>query len=141
MAIVNIARAFAKTFEHWNIEIPAHDLAKRKPGKIVEAGWSIWYLFGSNEKGEYLDYYASHRMTDDRHVRVHANGEEEDLPVLSEFYVSSDDPAEDKRRRDEYYAENQRTEKILKEKGFGLAGDEPGRVQINRVLKVKKGFG
>jgi hypothetical protein len=32
--------------------------------------WAIWYLFGEDERDEHLDYYASHRMTDDQHARV-----------------------------------------------------------------------
>ena len=95
-------------------------------------------MFGSDEKGEYLDYYASHRMTNDRHVRIYASGEQEDLPTIQEFRLCSQDPEEDKRLEAKYYAENQRVARLLQEKGFGIAGDEPGGVQINRALHVNK---
>jgi hypothetical protein len=129
---------FNSHFSTWSIRLPPDDVANRRRGKIVKAGWAIWYLFGSDEKGEYLDYYAAHRMTNDRHLRIHANGEEHGLDTFQEFRLCSQDPAEDKRLETAYYAENQRVAKLLHEKGFGLAGDEPGGVQINRALREKK---
>lgn len=42
---------------------------------------------------EYLDFYATHRMTDDRHHRIYENGEVEDLPAFRTFYlVDSEEP-------------------------------------------------
>lgn len=62
--------------------MPPEHVRERKRGKIVEAGWAIWYLFGEDERGEYLDYYASHRMTNDRHLRIREDGAEEYLPTV-----------------------------------------------------------
>ena len=107
-------------------------------GKIVQAGWAIWYLFGSDENGEYLDYYASHRMTDDRHVRIYAHGSTQDLPVISGGRICSEDPEEDARLGREHLTENQRIAKMLEEKGFGISGDEPGGVQIIRYFRMNE---
>ena len=131
-----IQKRFNSEFSHWKIRLPADDVANRRRGKILNGGWVIWYLFGSNEKGEYLDYYASHRMTDNRHVRIYANGEEEQLPTIAEMRLCSDDPEEDRKLEAEYIEENQRVERLLQEKGFGLTGDEPFAVQLSRVLQV-----
>jgi hypothetical protein len=68
-------------FAHWGIRLPPHDVANRHRRKLVKAGWAIWYLFGSDKKGEYLDYYAAHRMTNDRHVGIYADGKEKCLPA------------------------------------------------------------
>jgi hypothetical protein len=133
-----IESQFNATFAHWDIRLPSEDIANRRRGKIIKAGWAIWYLFGSDEKGEYLDYYASHRMTNDRHVRLYADGQEEGLPTIRDFRLSSQDPDEDRRLEAEYYAENQRVAKLLGDKGFGVAGDEPGGVLVNRALHTKK---
>jgi len=133
-----IEKEFNDTFAHWNIRLPPEDIAKRRRGKMVQAGWAIWYLFGSNENGEYLDYYASHRMTNDRHVRVYVNGKSEGLPAIQEFRMASKDPVEDARLEAEFFVENQRVAEILEDKGFGLQGDEPGGVQINRLLHLRK---
>ena len=133
-----IETRFAETFSHWDISLPPDAVVSRSRGKIIEAGWVIWYVFGSDERSEYLDYYASHRMTDDRHIRVHADGREEDLPTIQSMRIVSRDPEEDARLEAEYFARNQRVSRMLKEKGFGLAGDEPAIVQVNRYLHTEK---
>jgi hypothetical protein len=133
-----IEQHFNERFSTWEITLPPDDIENRRRGKIVKAGWAIWYLFGSDDKGEYLDYYASHRMTNDRHVRIHADGHCEGLPEIQEFRICSEDPQEDARLDAEYYAENQRIAKMLEEKGLGPSGDEPGGVLINRFLYTRK---
>jgi hypothetical protein len=45
---------FNAAFSHWGISLPPDDIAQRRPGKIIKAGWAIWYLFGSDESGDYL---------------------------------------------------------------------------------------
>lgn len=131
-----IERQFNDTYAPWNIRLPLRHIEQRRGGKIVASGWVIWYLFGSDEKGEYLDYYASHRMTSDQHVRIYASGERVTLPVISEFYVTSQDPEEKSRLEAEYFANNRQVARMLEAKGFGIEGDEPGGVQINRFLHV-----
>ena len=103
---------------------------------MVEGGWAIWYLFGEDERGEHLDYYASHRMTDDRHVRIYESGEVERLPTINTFRLVSQDPEEDARLEAEYLDKNRRVARMLEEKGFGAEGDEPGGVLINRHLRL-----
>lgn len=127
---------FAETFAYWNIALPDEDVAARRRGKICEAGWAIWYLFGKDEKGEYLDYYSAHRMTGDDHVRVYEDGRTEYLDAMLEFCLCSEDPVEDERLHREHRQENQRIARMLEEKGFGVEGDEPGAVQINRFLRA-----
>lgn len=129
---------FNDTFSPWNIRLPPEDIAHRRQGKIVEAGWAIWYLFGSDEKDEYLDYYASHRMTNDRHVRIYANGKRESLLAIQSMRPASPDPQEDARLEVEHLSKNQQIARMLEAKGFGLEGDEPGGVQINRFLSLEK---
>ena len=70
---------FNKDFETWSIELPEEAVENRQRGKIVKSGWTIGYLFGTDEAGDYLDYYASHRMTNDRHVRLYADGSSKGL--------------------------------------------------------------
>jgi hypothetical protein len=77
-------------------------------------------------------------MTSDEHVRLYAGGQREELPAILEFRLSSQDEEEDKRLEAEYEAENQRIARLLEEKGFGIAGDEPGGVLINRALHLNK---
>ena len=112
-----IAETF-NSFDHWGIVLPEEDMQNRSGGYIQNAGWLIQYCFGNDDHGEYLDYYAAHRMTDDEHVRIYEDGQVKNLPALRSMRLVSKDPVEDKRLEDEYYQENQQIAKMLAEKGF-----------------------
>ena len=130
-----VKEIFDQRFQNWNIELPAEALEARRRGKICIRGWAIWYLFDEDDQGGYLDYYSSHRMTDDSHVRIYADGTIASLPAVQGFRRGSNDPEEDARLDAEYRAENQRVVAMLEAKGFGISGDEPALVQINRHLR------
>ena len=132
----SIEERFRRTFARWGISLPPEDVEARRRGKIVASGWAIWYLFGEDERGAYLDYYASHRMTDDRHVRLREESPAEHLPTIRTFRIVSPDPVEDARLEAEHLEHNRRVGRMLEEKGFGVAGDEPLSVQINRHLRL-----
>ncbi len=36
---------FNAHFENWRISLPPEDVAARRRGRIMQAGWTIWYLF------------------------------------------------------------------------------------------------
>lgn len=129
---------FDRNFKRWDICLPQEDILNRLRGQIIKNGWSIWYLFGDGEKGEYLDYYASHRMTDDSHDRIYFDGTRESLPTIMGMRMVSPDPEEDARWEEEHDAQNREIEKVLEQKGFGMTGDEPGGVAINRYLRLGK---
>jgi len=52
--------------------------------------------------------------------------------------MGSEDPVEDARLEAESYARNQQVAAMLEEKGFGLKGNEPDGVQMNRWLGLNK---
>lgn len=113
-----IADTFANLFAPWKITLPEKDIETRSRGCIKEASWLIQYCFGKNETGEYLDYYAAHRMTNDSHVRIYADGKKENLPSISSIRRTSKDPIKDKRLEDEHYEHNRKVVEMLAEKGF-----------------------
>ncbi len=117
-ALGKIKLLFAEEFAMSGICLPEEDVEGRQRGKIIKDGWEILYLFGSDELGEYLDYYASHRMTNDRHVRIYSDGQRKDLSSLRDFRQVSQDPQENIRLKEEFYAENRQVLTMLKEKGF-----------------------
>ncbi len=127
---------FNRTFANWSIQLPADAIASRQAGKIVHHGWTIWLLFGSDENGEYLDYYSSHRMTNDTHVRIHADGSTENLEALNEFYVvpKGASPEEAAKGKENFYTRNRAVTKMLDEKGFSIRGDEHGSASLRRYL-------
>lgn len=134
-----IERIFNEEFRQFEISLPPDDVAQKQRGKIVKRGWVIWYLFGADGRGEYLDYYAAHRMTNDRHIRIYADGTTEHLPAVCSmcFYPPNCTPEEEQRILREHAAKNRQIAKDLDEKGFGLTGNEPGGVVMNRFLTLK----
>ncbi|MGI8650851.1 MAG: hypothetical protein ACR2KW_10830 [Rubrobacter sp.] len=133
----NAVRRFDGIFSYWGIELPEDVVARRERGRVLKSGWSICYLFGSDEKGEFLDFYASHRMTDDWHTRTYESGEEQNLEAIQSMRVVSPNPKEDARLEAEYFARNRRVEEMLREKGFEMYGDEPPLTQVNRLLRLE----
>ena len=113
-----IAEAFRRQFAHWGLELPAPVLRERRPGFIQAQGWLIQYTFGRNRWGEYLNYYASHRMTDDSHVRLYASGRCQQLSALVSVFFTSQDPANAERLEAAYYRRNGRVARLLVAKGF-----------------------
>ena len=111
-----IERSFARTFDNWGITLPPDATSLRRPGKIVQAGWIIRYVFGE----DYLDYYAAHRMTNPRHVRIHSDGRRESLEAPREMYVVSRgaDESARKQAKEDFRAYNRRVHAELKAKGL-----------------------
>ena len=112
--------SFNRRFGRWSITFPAEQLAERRRGSIRQEGWNIQYLFGTDERGEYLDYYAAHRMTDDSHVRLRSSGEAEELPAIEGWCVTSDDPTEARARENAHLGRNREVVTILEAKGFSI---------------------
>ena len=112
----NISTAFAKMFEPWDIHLPTDATTLKQPGKIRQRGWFISYVFGE----DYLDYYAEHRMTNPRHVRIHSDGQCESLEAPRDMYAVSGDADESERQRAEenFYAHNRRVYCELRAKGL-----------------------
>lgn len=120
-------RSFKDYFAHWNIELSDEAIAHLKQGQIVQivkAGWTIKVLFGKDAQGEFMDFYAGHRMTNDRHLRVYVDGTVQGLPTLLDFRICSDDPQEEERREQEFQSTNRKVMELLDKKGFGISGQE-----------------
>ncbi len=115
-----IAATFARTFKNWDIKLPAEAVNNKQAGKLSQAGWNIEYLFGVDGDSEYLDYYATHRMTNDSHVRSHADGKSESLEAPQEMYAYPGDADEAARQKakEEFQARNRAIYQKLREKGF-----------------------
>jgi len=115
-----IGRLFAERFAPWDITIPAENFQSRASGHLCSGGWLIQFCFGKDDKGDYLDYYASNRMTGDSHVRIHADGTKVNLVALRYISVTSPDPAEAKRAKAQFDEGNCRIADELVAKGFTL---------------------
>lgn len=81
-----ISRVFAAYFANWDIELPPGAETAMGPGLIRKAGWSIRYRFDV-EDAKYLEFYAIHRMTDDRRLRIYASGRTEHLNTIQQMLI------------------------------------------------------
>jgi hypothetical protein len=115
-----IARIFDAYFGQWDIPLPLEALTTRRPGRLSASGWTIHYLFGTDEKGDYLDFYAQSRMTNDRHVRIRATGETEMLPAIRDAVVYPAQASDEERREIEQECRRHNTVVAaeLRRKGF-----------------------
>lgn len=77
-----IAETFAESFSTWGIELPEGAVERGQPGLVRQAGWTIRFIVGADEEGPYLEYYATHRMTNDTRVRIHGSGRTEALDAI-----------------------------------------------------------
>ena len=107
---------------------------------IVQQGWTIWTRLdiGADDGREHLDYYAMHRMTNDRHVRLYADGGEEGLPAIAESYVIPQDATETERKALEakYFEENRAVHELLEAKGFVMTDQAHASARVNRYLQT-----
>lgn len=112
----SIEAVFAEYFGNWDIRLPPDAISLKQPGKIMKSGWIIRYVFGDG----YLDFYAVHRMTNPRHVRIHSDGRCEWLEAAKDWYSYPGDADESTRRQaeEEYYAYNKRVYSELRAKGL-----------------------
>ena len=105
---------------------------------VVQGGWTIWTVLGEEDGQEYLDYYAMHRMTDDRHMRLYADGEEVDLPAISGMYATPQNATkeEEAEASAKHFERNQAVEKMLDAKGFVMTDQAHGSAIVNRHLQT-----
>lgn len=125
---------FNEYFSNWEITLPDDAETHMGQGQIVKRGWTIKFLFGENDQGKFLDFYAAHRMTNDSHVRIRTDGSTEGLPALPDGLIvkAGEDPAEAERQ---FHEESKRVTQLLQDKGFAPNGSEHPSFLINNYLR------
>ena len=93
-----IASGFAACFSHPEIQLPEENLRERTPGTIQSHGWTIRFRFSEDSRGEFLDFYSSHRMWDDQHNRLYADGTMETLDALLPWVLYPPNATEEEKR-------------------------------------------
>jgi hypothetical protein len=117
---------FAKMLSRFGHQLPDDDVLHRRRGLLgydddgdYGHGDVVTYLFGKNERGEYLDFYMKHRVAGDQHIRIYEDASCERLEVASPVGPRrSDDPVENERLRREDRDEVERIHALLNAKGF-----------------------
>ncbi|MEI6254409.1 MAG: hypothetical protein WCP30_16560 [Mycobacteriaceae bacterium] len=86
----------------------------RRTIRDQSSGWAITYRVDSDDAEELtLEFYATNRWTNDRHVLISADGELEGLDAISEIVFLS--PAD---AVDEFESGNEAIEAQLRERGL-----------------------
>jgi len=131
---------FNRGFAQWEMELPDDALSPGRVWLIVKRGWTVWTRFDieAEDGRKYLNCYAMHRMTNDRHLRWYADGEEEALPAMVSAYGYSKDAteAEKEAAKAGFIAKNQAVARLLEEKGFVMTDQAHPSAQVNRYLQT-----
>lgn len=126
-----IRERFAEYFATWDIKLPRGAVASGKRGLVRKAGWTIRYIVGEGNRGVYLEFYASHRMTNDRRRRIYASGHVEDKDAIWEIYGWDPKvPGSDQEAKRRYFEHNRRVSEELRELGLYPEGN------INAYLRT-----
>ena len=96
-----IATSFNRYFASFNVRIRPEDVVVGACGTVVEQpshrwprpSWCVNYRVDADDDGlPCLEFYATSRMTNDRHVRIRADGRGEELEAVEDmFSYGSDD--------------------------------------------------
>jgi len=90
-----IREAFAAYFKDFDISLP--DVVPAS-GLIQQAGWNIRYIAGRDAARRYIELYAMHRLTNDRHLRIYDDGTVDTLPTVSQGAMFNPDIPGDRER-------------------------------------------
>lgn len=90
-----IAESFNEYFSAWDIRIAPEDavIGIQRVLTDRDSGWRIAYRIDPDDSDlPVMEFYAVNRFTDDRHVRIWADGNGEHLDAISEItFVGEDD--------------------------------------------------
>lgn len=76
---------FNEYFKHWQVILPEAGMEMTdQPVRISHSGWWITIRFGADGGSPWMEIYAQHRMTNDRHLRFHVDRDCEQLSTLDE---------------------------------------------------------
>lgn len=128
-----ISQEFANYFSDDKIELPPGAEAAEARGTIHKAGWTINYRFGHDQE-RYLEFYATHRMTNDRRHRIYGSGRIEDLDAIREGYMYDPKvPGSEEEAKRSYLDHNQRMASELRSLGLYPEGDLNAYLRTNHV--------
>ena len=109
-----IAEAFNNYFDTFPIRIAVEDIVVGTRRTLRRDGWAITYRVDEDADGRpTLEFYATHRMTNDRHVAISADGQLEHLDAIKEYLIISGPES-----AAEFHAHNDNIEDRLRSRGL-----------------------
>lgn len=113
-SIDTIKEIFDASYARLGASLPIENLRQRKAGSIDDdSGFMINYRFGQENGVEYLEFFVSHRMTNDTLRRIYADGREEIIGYCREFYLDNNE-----QDKEAYYEHNRKFYALVREKGL-----------------------
>jgi hypothetical protein len=124
-AAERIAEAFNECFANFEIRIEAGDVVLGTRRQIHEQGWRVAYRVVPDDGGfPSLEFYATHRMTSDRHARIWADGHIQGLDAIHEFYAYDPEvPGSREAAEEKYLRHNRLVADQLRASGLYPEGD------------------
>jgi hypothetical protein len=113
ISLDTIKQTFDRKYAAWSLVLPEASLSARSPGSINKNGWTVNYRYGSEGGQDHLEYFASHRMTNDTLNRIYDDGREEVLGYCQEFHLADNEQAEQA-----YYEHNRKFYEDVKKRGL-----------------------
>jgi hypothetical protein len=132
-AEARIAEVFNRYFENFGIRIQPEHVRLGVRREIRQQGWRIRFRVDPDDDAGFpsLEFYATHRMTDDRHVRIRADGRVEELDAIRELFAyRADEPGSREAAEAEYLRHNRKVAEELRAAGLYPEGD------INAYLRT-----
>jgi hypothetical protein len=132
-----IADQFNAYFAHFDIRIGPDEVVAGTRREIRERGWRILLKIVPDDSGlPSLEFYATHRMTNDRHARIWADGHLEHLDAIEELYAYDPNvPGAKEAAHEAYLMHNRRVAEQLRASGLYPEGD------INAYLRTAQDEG
>jgi hypothetical protein len=130
LTTTEISRQFAESFSGWDIALPPGAEAAEARGVIFKDGWRVNYIFGRSDE-KYIEFYATHRMTEDDRQRIYESGKVESLDTVQGMYMYDPKvPGSEEEARRRNLEHNQRVDEELHQLGIYPDGD------INAYLRT-----
>lgn len=120
-----IAETFDRYFANFGIRIDPGEVRIGGQGQIRSGGWYIKYrVVPDDAGGPSLEFYATHRMTNDRHALIWADGHLDTLEAIREFcWYNPDVPGAKEAAKQDYRRHNRLITDQLREAGLYPDGD------------------
>lgn len=120
-----IAEVFNDYFVNFDIRISPEDVdaGSRRTIRDSTSGWAVTYRVDRDAAGVLnLEFYATNRRTNDRHVLISGDGQCELLDAVSELVISNSDNAVD-----DFEDRNEVIARQLRDRGLYPHGQDHGR--------------
>ena len=123
-----IVEAFNAYFGRFGIRIEPEDVIVGSRRTIGKDGWAITYRIDGDAAGiACLEFYATHRMTNDRHVAISADGQLEHRDSIREMLIfDPKTPGSQEAAAEEFHTHNQAIAKQLQDRGLYPHGHSHG---------------